>query len=255
MRVDAVEALLPSGEIGHHGRVEVIDLADREEIGIRGLQALQVCRPERTRDVGESIDAEAVDAADLHPPVGVLLQVLGGQRVLLRQVGKNVREPAIESAAIILLHRMRVGHWRIIVVRVDVVGGGSVQPIGRRLRSGPRMLRPNVVRNHVEQNLDSLLVGGVNQLLKLLQRTEVVFDRVEIGGAVSVVALARFVVVENGIQPQRGDTQILEIRQMVLNALEVSAVIGLGSLAGRTFPAPLLSACCWWDRRRRNGRA
>ena len=33
-----------------------------------------------------------------------------------------------------------------------------------------------------------------------------------------------------GVQPQRGDTQIFEIRQVVLNALEVPTVIGLGSL-------------------------
>src|ERR1019366_9939430 len=75
MGVNAVEALLPSGEIRHHGWIKVIDLAHRKEVGISGLQALQVLRPERTRDVGKGVDAETIDAANFHPPVGVLLQI------------------------------------------------------------------------------------------------------------------------------------------------------------------------------------
>ena len=59
------------------------------------------------------------------------------------------------------------------------------------------MVGANVVRNHVEQNFDSLLVGGIDQLLKLGQRTEVVFHRIKIDGAVAVVGLADVVVVEN----------------------------------------------------------
>ena len=86
-----------------------------------------------------------------------------------------------------------------------------MQPARRWLRRRPRMLGPDVVWNHVEQDLDSLLVGGIDQLLKLLQRTEVVFDRVKIGGAVTVVGLAGIVVVDDGIQPQRRNAEVLEV--------------------------------------------
>ena len=179
----------PPGEVRDHWRLEVVHLAHRKEVGIRGLQALEIGRPEGARNVGKGIDAEAVDASDLHPPVSVLQQILGDQRILLRQVRKDVREPAVERAAVVLLHRMRIGHRRIVVVGVDVMFGGAVQPSRSRLRSRPRMLGPDVVRHHVEQDLDSLLVSGIDQLLKSLQRAEVVLDSVKIGGAVTVVGL------------------------------------------------------------------
>ncbi len=58
-----------------------------------------------------------------------------------------------------------------------------------------------------------------------------VFDGVEIDGAIAVIRLAHVVVVDDGIEPQSRDAKIFEIRQMVLNSLEVAAVVSLGSLA------------------------
>ena len=211
VRVDAVEALLASGKIGDHGRLEVIDLADGEEVGIRRLQPLQVSRPEGARHVGKGVDAEAVDAADFHPPVGVLQEIFGNQRIFLREVRQDIGKPAVERAAVVLLDRVRIGHRRIVVVGIDVIFGGAVQPSRRRLRRRPGMLGSYVVRNHVEQNLDSLLMGGVDQLLKLLQRAEVVLDRVKIGRAVAVVGLAELSLSTDGIQPQRRDAEVLEV--------------------------------------------
>src|SRR5271166_355998 len=109
--------------------------------------------------------------------------------------------------------------------------GGTVQPTRRGLRSRPGMIGSNVVGNHVEEDLDSLLVSGVDQLLELLQCAEVVLDSVKIDRTIAVIGLAYVVVIDDGIQPQGRDSEFLEVWEVVLNAPEVAAVVSLGSVA------------------------
>ena len=156
-----------------------------------------------------------------------MLQVLGDQRILLRKVGQNVGEPAVKRAAVILFDGVRISDGRIVVISIDVARRRAVQPSGCRLRARPRMLGSHVVRHHVQQDLDSLLVGRSYELLKFRNRSEVIFNRIKIGGPVSVISLGGVVVVEDGVKPQRRNAEVFQVRQVILNALEVTAVICL----------------------------
>ena len=46
-----------------------------------------------------------------------------------------------------------------------------------------------------------------------------------------MVAFARVGIIEDGIQPKRSNAEVLELWQVILNALEIAAVVGLGGIA------------------------
>ena len=75
-----------------------------------------------------------------------------------------------------------------------------------------------------------------HQVLEVLHCAEVIFYLVFIDGAIAVIVRGGIVVLVERRQPECGDAEILEIGQVLLNALEISAVIGHAVACGRRCP-------------------
>ena len=88
-----------------------------------------------------------------------------------------------------------------------------------------------MVWHHIQQDLQAELVRRRHQLLVVLHRAEVVFNRIFVDRAVTVIVGRGIVVVVDRRKPKRRHSEILQIWQVLLNALQVAAVIGLCSAA------------------------
>lgn len=103
--------------------------------------------------------------------------------------------------------------------------GGPVEPVGRWRIFHPGIQRADMVGDHVEEDLHVLLVRGVDQLLVVRKGAEMRIDGVKIDGAVAVIARGRSIF-DDGREPKRGDAEILQIREMRLDATQITAMIG-----------------------------
>ena len=90
---------------------------------------------------------------------------------------------------------MGIGNGRIEVIGVKVVLALYRAASRRRLRCSPGMLGTDVVRHHVQQDLQSKLMGRGNEVLKILHGAEVVFDGIFVDRAVAVIIGGGVVVV------------------------------------------------------------
>src|SRR5215217_848077 len=114
-------------------------------------------------------------------------------------------------------------------------GTGPIEPGGRRRILDPRMVRTGVVHYLVLNDLYAGAVRGIDEFAQLRDGAEVFLDRVEVLRVVAMKSGARFVflefylvepivVVVPGRQPDSSDTQLLQIRQPIDDALEVAAM-------------------------------
>src|ERR1051325_4328656 len=113
---------------------------------------------------------------------------------------------------------------------------GAVEPRRRGRIVNPRMIWTSVVHHFVLDDLDSVAMRGVDQLAQLRKRAEVFFDAIKILRIVAVKAGARLVFLQLDLvepivvvvprrQPDRSDAEVLEIRQMIDDALKIAAVV------------------------------
>jgi len=113
---------------------------------------------------------------------------------------------------------------------------GAVEPGGRGRILNPRMIRTGVIGHLVLNHLEALAVRGVHQFAELGESAEVLFDAVEIHRAVAVIVGDALVVVSLAlvqavdvvvyrVDPDGGGAEILEIRQVIDDALEVAAMV------------------------------
>ncbi len=65
----------------------------------------------------------------------------------------------------------------------------AVKPVRQRRIRNPGMLGSHMIRNGVKQNLHSLLVRGCDEVLIILQGSEVWIDGVEVHSPVTVIVL------------------------------------------------------------------
>src|SRR5205814_10564180 len=73
--------------------------------------------------------------------------------------------------------------------RIQVMLLRAVEPIRQRRACHPRMERPDVVWDGIEENLHLLFVRCHDQVLIILQRTQVRVDGIQIHSAVPVIIL------------------------------------------------------------------
>jgi hypothetical protein len=66
-----------------------------------------------------------------------------------------------------------------------------------------------------------------DEVLEILHAAEVIFDIVFINSAVAVIVGGCIVILIERRQPQSCHSQVLQIRQVLLNTLQVSAVVGM----------------------------
>ena len=145
------------------------------------------------------------------------------------------------------------------------LGSRTVVPRWRRCILDPRMVRSGVIGHLILDHLEPECVRASDQLLQIRHRSKVLFDTVEIHGSVAVVVgdglvvvglfLIQMVdVVVPRVQPDGGDAEVLQVRQLRGDTLEVSTVVVAGF-------RPVIKATrdrlvrCWTNRRPRIGPA
>ncbi len=185
---------------------------------------------------------------DAHPPERVLDEVARHLLVVLVEVGQDVDEPArAASRPCVAARGVRVGERPGLPRVREVPLGGAAEPGGRGRVRDPGMVGPGVVGDLVLDDLQSLAVRRVHQLAQRRERAEVLLDAVEVDGAVAVVVGDRLSVVAlllvqvvhvvvPGIEPERGDAQVLQVGQALDDPLEVAAVVVAGARAVEEAP-------------------
>ena len=91
------------------------------------------------------------------------------------------------------------------------------------------MLKAAVVEDHIHHHLQSLLVAVVNQLTVFLVGAEAGIYAVVVGAGIAVIGapgvhLVGRVVLEDGREPQGGNTQLGEVVEVLLQAFQVATV-------------------------------
>ena len=241
--VDAVEARSTSLEERHQRRVAVEELPHHAQPRVLALDRRHPGAPEAPVDVGQRVLADSVEAAHAHPPERVLDDVAGCLLVVLVEVGQHVDEPACECRLLGLLGGVRVGERPDLPGVGEVLLLGPVEPGRRRRVLEPVVVGPRVVGHLVLDQLEAARVGGVDQLAQLGHVPEALVDGVEVLGVVAVVARHRLAVrdflevepvgvVVDRVEPDRGDAQVLQVREPVDHPLQVAAVkaAGLGAV-------------------------
>ena len=113
---------------------------------------------------------------------------------------------------------------------------GAVVPGRRRRVLHPGVVGAAVVRHLVLDHLDAQRVRPVHQLPQRGEVAEVLLDRVEVHRAVAVVVGDRLAVVRlalvqvvdvvvPGVEPDRGDPEVLQVRQAIDHPAQVAAVV------------------------------
>jgi hypothetical protein len=127
----------------------------------------------------------------------------------------------------------------------------AVKPVRQRRILHPRVIRPRVIRHLILNHFDPLAVRGIHQLAELRQRPKVLLDAIVVDRAVAVIirdglavgsfALVQMVdVVIHRVEPDGRHAQVLQIRQVIDNALEITAVI-----IARLLPVPHAARYGW----------
>ncbi len=192
------------------------------------MRCRKVLLPELALHVGEGVDAEAVDAGFFDPPDHVLGEVLRDGGVPLVHVRQQVDEPAVERVERGLGGGVWVGDGAEDVLVVRVAGGRAVEPVGHGRVRDPGVGLADVVGDVVEDELHAAAVELGGEMAVGSESAEAGLDRVHIGGAVAVVVAGPGVVLQDGREPDGGDAELLEVVEVIDDALEVAAVIRVG---------------------------
>ena len=217
------------------GPVLVVDGPLPEQLRVEGIVRGRGRVVPQLRVLDEDVadvDAEAVDAAVepeaddvvervahvLVPPVeiGLLAQVvvhvvLTGGRVERPRRTAEAAHPVVRRRAV----RFRIGpHVPVAMAR------GA-----RRSRvDEPRVLLARVVRDEVEEHADAPAVRGGDQLVERGEGPHLRLDRAVVGDVVAPVGVRRH---GDRAQPDRVDTQPLEVVEMVDDPLQIAVAIGV----------------------------
>ncbi len=89
-----------------------------------------------------------------------------------------------------------------------------------------------MVHDVVEQNLDAEFVCISDERLVFAHRSHVVIGRVEVDNVIAVIVRIRVLPYRG--EPDRRDTEVVQVGQMLTDAAQIAAVIGhrLGAIGG-----------------------
>ena len=209
-----------------HERVEAVavqplrglapDFADEVGIGVGRLHHVAELAPEgRIVDFVRHVEAPAVDA-EVNPVLGHVEQEvldLGVVGVKLRQ-GRQV----VPGVVIVVLVGGRVRMERP-VMDDEPVGVGGVGAVFEDVVEGPEAAA-RVVEDTVEHDADAAGVGGVEQFAQRVVAAEQGVDLVVVVRVVAVVGRRG----EDGIQIEGGNAQVVQVVEVVDDAVEVAAL-------------------------------
>ncbi len=254
------------GRVPAHEQVEH-DVAERVVHGRVELGAEQVAAELAVADLVGGVFPDLAD----HEAVGAL-----GERRLLDLLDHVVRElvgyveppaagtgaqPVADYAALAeqaLLHELGVlvegGHvadappavvGAVLVEAVGVAPGRVLALVGAHARVVAVFVEvarvvTRVVEDAVEDDRDAELLGGGAQALEVLLGAEDRVDLEVVAGVVAVAALG----LEDRVKVDRGESELMQARKVVLNALERAAVevpagdgvVGVARVGGRRAP-------------------
>src|SRR5471030_583993 len=127
---------------------------------------------------------------------------------------------------------MRISQITELVTGDQMLLFASMQPaVGRRIIH-PWMRGANVIGDNIEQDLQAQSMRSADERAVIVERAEMFFHGVEVGCAVAVIiATGVVIVVVNRSNPEGGNAEVFEIWQVLLDAFEIAAVIGLRIVA------------------------
>src|SRR5207344_246589 len=111
-----------TSECGGDGRIAIENFTDGGQVWKSRMQLDVKAVPERSADIGERVDAQAVGTGLLDPPHRVLDEVLRGRKILLIQIGKDISEPAFENVPLISVGRVGSDEQGEFAERLMMVG-------------------------------------------------------------------------------------------------------------------------------------
>ena len=240
--IDAVESRLAALEERNETGIFIEHLAHHAEVRVFVLDRRHPVAPEVARNIGQRVLADAIHSGGRNPPQRVLDDVARHFRIVLVEIGQDVDEPAVERASREGRRGVRVHQGPGLPGVGQMFLRRSVEPGGRGGIVHPRMIGTGVVRDLVQNDLDAERVRRFHELSEIGQVAQVLVDAVEVDGAVAVVvgdglAVVFFLLVQvihvvvDRIDPEGGDAQILEIRQMLDTPCKIAAVIIAGLAA------------------------
>ena len=186
-------------------------------------------------EVGNGVETESVDA-HVEPEAHGLEDFFHDARVVEVQIGLMGEE----AVPVVLLRDFVPGPVGFFGVGEDDAGAFEelvgVAPdvhvaFGRAFGSAtgglePGMLIGGVVDDELDHDLHAALVGGVEELLEVVEGAVAGIDVDVVGDVVAVVAQGRG---EEGKQPEAGDAEVLEVVEFGEEAGEVADAVGVAS--------------------------
>ena len=228
--VESVAVHRPVLPIGQLGDVVCPDLAHYVDVRILLAHRGTPLGHRHLLIVRISVHAQAVKVGIFDPPNSPLLEILQQIRV----VEVHVRHRGIEPSA---LHVVPVDAGRIgIVLHREIAVGVRIlrplmDPVRERKVLHPPMRITAVVGHDVHDHLDAALMAFAHELAVHLIVSEAGIDAVIVTAGISVVGLARLIVLEQRSVPDGRCAQVGDIVQMVHNALYVASVTASKLLA------------------------
>ena len=135
-------------------------------------------------------------------------------------IGRIAGDRRATVAVVETVHGVRLAVPARIVVRLS--GAGILDRVTVR---GVSEHVAGVVRDDVEDHIDALLVGGVDEVAEVLARPEMWVDVEEVLDAVTVVARRlECDLAKDRAHPERGDAETLEIPELALQSLQGAAL-------------------------------
>ena len=167
--------------------------------------------------------ANAINTCVLDPPDAVLDQIASQMGIPLVQIGHASGEPSIHQNIFLRLWRMYI-HQRPFKVRSLHKIVLMIQPIFRRKVFQPPVTTTAMVEDHIHHHLYTPVVRLIDQLAILLVRAKTRIYLIEISDRIAMVGASRHTVFQNGIQPNRGKSQILDIIQFIDDTPDIASV-------------------------------
>ena len=159
----------------------------------------------------------------------------GLMQVHLRGIGVEYRRELVAGLQVGTLGRLRAvgiggeaGH-RVAAALLLAEPLGGVQPVLRGHVADPRVFESAMVEDHVHHHFQSVLMCVGDERAILLIGAEARVYAVVVGGGVAVVGAEAVVgvgrvVFQDRREPQGGDAELIEVVEVLADALEVAAV-------------------------------
>src|SRR6266404_1151496 len=190
---------MPTLEVGSVHDITILHFTHYSKVRILAFQRRSPFVPESVGHILPGVHADPVHAGHTNPPKRILNEIACDLGIVLVQIGKKVKEPC--------------RRWRI---------------------RNPTVIGTGVIDDLILNNLYTRAMCSLDEFAELRERPEVLLNLVKVLRVVAMKSGARFpflqfdliwmiVVVVPWGEPDSGDAEIFQIRQMIDNALYITA--------------------------------